>query len=422
MAGVLSGLNFLLVIVIGFYWDVAWHIDNGRDVELFTPSHVMILVGLGGLIYTAYLTMLFATLEDAKTGFRVAMVRVPWSALLLLSLGVGGVAAFPLDNLWHEAYGLDVTLWSPTHLQLLGGGSLATLALFLMCAEALPSARPTLLGRFIMALTGGTVLVGLSTFLGEFDFGVPQFQALYLPILIVAAASMALVLARLALGPWGAVKVAVVYLVLRGFVALAVGGALDHTVPRFPLYLPSALLVEAAAVAVGTRSRLRLAVVAGGLVGTVGVALELVWVRVSGWAATGAMPTSMLVKMLVVVPLAAVAAVGAGCRHRPGVPGRRRARRRPGGQDPGGRAGACGRGARGGAGLSAAPERGRRRGRDPHGGGRGPGVRRGPARAGRRRRRGDGLRGDVVAGRGPGDRLLRRGRAPACTARRTRCR
>ncbi len=314
MAGVLSGLLFLLVIVIGFYWDVAWHIDNGRDVELFTPSHVMILVGLGGLIYTAYLTMLFATLEDVKSGFRVGMVRVPWSALLLLTLGIGGVAAFPLDNLWHEAYGLDVTLWSPTHLQLLGGGSLATLALFLMCAESLPSARPTLLGRFILALTGGTVLVGLSTFLGEFDFGVPQFQALYLPILIVAAASMALVLARLALGPWGAVKVAVVYLVLRGFVALAVGGALDHTVPRFPLYLPSALLVEAAAVAVGTRSRLRLAIVAGGLVGTVGVALELVWVRVSGWAASGAMPTSMLVKMLVVVPVAAVATavLGAG--------------------------------------------------------------------------------------------------------------
>ena len=202
MAGVLSGLHFLLVVVVGFYWDVAWHIDNGRDVELFTPSHVMILVGLGGLIYTAYLTMLFATLEDVKSGIRVGFVRVPWSALLLLSLGVGGVAAFPLDNLWHEAYGLDVTLWSPTHLQLLGGGSLATLALFLMCAEALPAARPTLLGRFIMALTGGTVLVGLSTFLGEFDFGVPQFQAIYLPILIVAAASMALVLARLALGPW----------------------------------------------------------------------------------------------------------------------------------------------------------------------------------------------------------------------------
>src|SRR5215210_7499750 len=31
MAGTLSGLIMLLVVVIGFYWDVAWHIDNGRD-------------------------------------------------------------------------------------------------------------------------------------------------------------------------------------------------------------------------------------------------------------------------------------------------------------------------------------------------------------------------------------------------------
>jgi hypothetical protein len=125
---------------------------------------------------------------------------------------------------------------------------------------------------------------------------------------------MALVLGRLALGPWGAVKAVVAYLVLRSFVAFAVGGALGHTVPRFALYVPSALLVEAAAGAVGSRSRLRLAVVAGGLVGTVGVALELVWVRVSGWAATGSMPTSMLVKMVLVVPPAAVAAavLGAG--------------------------------------------------------------------------------------------------------------
>ena len=314
MAGVLSGLLFLLVVVIGFYWDVAWHIDNGRDVQLYTPSHVMILVGLGGIVYTAYLTMLFATLDKARTGFRVAMVQVPWSSLLLLALGFGGVAAFPLDNLWHQAYGLDVTLWSPTHLQLLGGGSLATLALFLMCAEALPDARPTALGRFIMAVTGGTVLVGLSTFLGEFDFGVPQFQALYLPLLIVVAAGLALVLGRLALGPWGAVKVALAYLVLRGFLSLAVGGTLGHTVPRFPLYLPSALLVEAAAVVVSTRSRLRLAVVAGALVGTVGLAFELVWVRASGWAAAGPMPASMLVKLVVLAPVAAVAAavLGAG--------------------------------------------------------------------------------------------------------------
>ena len=313
MAGVLSGLLFLLILVIGFYWDVAWHIDYGRDVDLFTPSHTMILVGLGGLVYTAFLTMGFATLDKARVGFKYGVANVPWSSVLLLCLGFGGMAAFPLDNLWHEAYGIDVTLWSPTHLQLVGGGALGTLGLFLMCAEALPFARPTIVGRAIFALTGGTVLVALTAVQGEFDYGVPQFQALYLPLLIMVAAGIGLVLARVALGPWGAVKVVLVYLVLRGFLALVVGGVLNHTVPRFPLYLASALAVEAAAAWVGVRSRLRFAVVAGVLVGTFGLVGELAWVRLSGWS-TASMPASLALKVALLGPVAAVAAsvLGAG--------------------------------------------------------------------------------------------------------------
>ncbi len=313
MAGVLSGLLFLLILVIGFYWDVAWHIDYGRDVDLFTPSHTMILVGLGGLVYAAFLTMGFATLDKARVGFKYGVANVPWSSVLLLALGFGGMAAFPLDNLWHETYGIDVTLWSPTHLQLVGGGALGTLALFSMLGEALPGARPTAVGRGIFVLTGGTVLVALSAVQAEFDYGVPQFQALYLPLLIMIAAGMALVLARIALGPWGAVKVVLVYLGLRGLLALVVGGVFNHTVPRFPLYLASALAVEAAAAWVGTRSRLRFGVVAGALVGTVGLVGELAWVRLSGWAPVP-MPPSMAMKVLLLAPAAAVAAalLGAG--------------------------------------------------------------------------------------------------------------
>ena len=313
MAGVLSGLLFLLILVIGFYWDVAWHIDNGRDTQLFTPSHTMILVGLGGLVYAAFLTMGFATLDKARVGFKYGVANVPWSSVLLLCLGFGGMAAFPLDNLWHETYGIDVTLWSPTHLQLVGGGALGTVALFLMLAEALPFARPTAVGRAIFVLTGGTVLVALSAVQAEFDYGVPQFQALYLPLLIMVAAGLGLVLARIALGPWGAVKVVGVYLVLRVFLALVVGGVLHHTVPRFPLYLASALAVEGAAALVGTRSRLRFGVVAGALVGTVGLIGELVWVSASGWAPVP-MPPSMAVKVFLLGPVAAIAAglLGAG--------------------------------------------------------------------------------------------------------------
>ncbi|MDQ6613361.1 MAG: hypothetical protein M3083_00970 [Actinomycetota bacterium] len=313
MAGVLSGLWSLLVLVIGFYWDVAWHIDNGRDTQLFTVPHVMILVGLAGLIYTAGLTVLFASLEDADVGLRIGPVRVPWSALLLLALGGGAIAAFPLDNLWHKAYGIDVTLWSPTHLQLVAGGSLGTIGLFLLCAEALPFARPSQLGRGIYALTTGTMLVGLSTFQGEFDFGVPQFQALYFPLLITAAAAVALVVARVALGRWGAVKVALSYLLLRGFIALVVGGALHHSVPRFPLYLPSALAVELAAWWVGEGRRLRLAVAAGTLVGTLGLVGELAWVRLSGWSSyTPSLSLAAKTALLGPVVALAAAVLGAG--------------------------------------------------------------------------------------------------------------
>lgn len=313
MAGVLSGLWSLLVVVIGFYWDVAWHIDNGRDTQLFTVPHVMILVGLGGLLYTAGLAVLFATLDDAPVGVRLGILRIPWSSILLFALGAGAVAGFPLDNLWHKAYGVDVTLWSPTHLQLVGGGSLGTIGVLLMCAEALPFARPTRLGRGILVLTASTVLVGVSTFQGEFDYGVPQFQVLYFPLLVAAAAGFALVLARVALGRWGALKVALLYLGLRGFIAVVVGGAFHYTVPRFPLYLPAALAVEGAAWLVGDKGRLRLALVAGALVGTVGVAGELIWARASGWFTSPA-PADALVKTALLAPVAALAAavLGAG--------------------------------------------------------------------------------------------------------------
>lgn len=312
MAGVLSSMVMLLIVVVGFYWDVAWHIDHGRDIVLFTPSHVMILVGLGGLAYAGIVAILFATVDDAPVGFGLWGLRVPYSAALLLALGSGAALGFPLDELWHRAYGIDVTLWSPTHLQLVGGGSAATIAALLMCAEGLPAARPNRLGRAIVVLTAGTVLVGMSTFQGEFDFGVPQFQVLYQPLLVMAAAGFSLVLARVALGPWGALKVALVALALRGLLALTVGGALGHTVPRFPLYVGSALLVEAVAWRVGTASRLRLAVLAGLAVGTVGLASEGAWALATGWWHTA--PAPLVIGASLLGPVAAVAAavLGAG--------------------------------------------------------------------------------------------------------------
>ncbi|MGQ0521024.1 MAG: hypothetical protein ACT4PX_07730 [Actinomycetota bacterium] len=283
MAGVLTGLLALAVAVIGLYWDVAWHIDFGRDKDLFTPSHTMILLGLSGMMFASLIAVIFATLDKAPVGFRFAGLTIPWSALMLAVLGLGGTAAFPLDELWHRAYGVDVTLWSPSHLQLVAGGSLGPIAVLLMLLEGRPRSQSTILGHIIEATTAGAVLVGLSTFQGEFDFGVPQFQALYLPILITVAAGFSLVLARLALGAGGAISALAAFLFLRVSIGLIVGGALNHTFPRFPLYLAGAVCVEVVALLAGTRNTLRFGLIAGAAVGTVGLAGEMFWVDASGW-------------------------------------------------------------------------------------------------------------------------------------------
>lgn len=311
MAGSLSGLMALLIAVIGFYWDVAWHVDFGRDTVLFTPSHVMILVGFGMLGWAAMISVLFASIDEAETALRIGPnrgIRIPMSAILMAFFAIGGVTAFPFDALWHQAYGVDVTLWSPTHIMLVAGGSFATLACWLMIAEVRKFSKPNMLGRGIYALAAGATLAGLSTLQGEFDFGVSQYQALYLPVMIAVAAGFGLVLARIALGPYGTFKAIIAYTVVRGFVSfVAIGGGLHHTTPLFPFYIVSACVVEGVAYWLGTENRLKFAAVAGVGVGTIGMMGDfMILAAMHGW--TQSMPTEMLVKALVLGPIGAVAA------------------------------------------------------------------------------------------------------------------
>jgi hypothetical protein len=314
MAGILTGLLFLLVAAVGLYWDVAWHVDFGRDIgTLFTPPHVTILLGLGGLIFASVISISFATAQEAPTKLRFGKLRVPYGGLLLGVMGLLAIAAFPLDNLWHWAYGIDVTLWSPTHLQLVTGGSMGTFAVVLLLAEALPFSKPKPFGRFWMAVACGAVLTATCTYLGEFDFRVPQFNPVYLPILTMVGAGFALVFARIALGKWGAVKAAVAFLVIRTAVSALVA-SLHHEFAMFPLFLPSALAVELAAWWIGTEDRLKFGLVAGALIGTVGLVGESIWYSVSGWFPAGPNSAQLILPTLLLATPAAIAAavLGAG--------------------------------------------------------------------------------------------------------------
>ena len=124
----------------------------------------------------------------------------------------------------------------------------------------------------------GALLLGLSTFQAEFDFGVPQFQLIFQPLLIMLAAGVALVAARIWLGPGAALGAALFFLAMRGLMALLVGPVLGEPTPHFPLYIVEAALVEL--IALRVKRPLPFALAAGAAIGTVGLAAEWAWTHI----------------------------------------------------------------------------------------------------------------------------------------------
>jgi len=283
----------LVVAVFGFYWDVAWHIDKGRDDGPFsTPAHYPIIIGLLGIAIAGIASLTLDT-DDHPHGVRLPKLgRVSVGGTLLTLCGLVALAGFPLDDVWHTLFGQDVTLWGPTHIQMIGGASLATIAAWILREEGTRRApelhrnaldRPGLGGRltrYADIAVGGAVLIGLSTLQGEFDFGVPQFRAVYHPLLIMLAAGIALVAARVRTGRGGALAAAVVFIAIRGSLTLLIGPGLGRTTLHFPLYLAEAALVELVALVVSTRRQILFGAVSGLLIGTVGLAAEWGWSQV----------------------------------------------------------------------------------------------------------------------------------------------
>src|SRR5437764_4128463 len=271
----------LLIAVFGFYWDVAWHIDKGRDEgPLSTPAHYPIIIGLLG-IAVAGVTSLALDTDDHAHGLSLPRIgRVSIGGALLLLCGTIALAGFPLDDVWHALFGQDVTLWGPTHIQMIGGASLATLALWMLAEEGRRHRRRVSLpwvSEHRDVLAGGAFLLGLSTLQGEFDFGVPQFRQLYHPVLLMLAAGIGLVAVRIRAGRGGALKAAAFFLLVRGGLSLLVGPVLGRRTLHFPLYLAEAALVEVTALLVGTERQFSFGLACGALIGTIGLAAEWAW-------------------------------------------------------------------------------------------------------------------------------------------------
>jgi len=280
----------LITALFGLYWDVSLHLGVGRDDGPFgTPAHWFILAGLFGIVMAGFFAMCLPEKKEGPTFIKITRDwYVPLGGVLMFAAGSFSLLGFPLDDQWHRLFGQDVTLWGPTHLMLIGGASMTLLAIAVLQVESVRVMKQTgaihterwWVRHLRRVWLPGGMLIALSTFQLEFDLGVPQFQLIFQPILIMLAAGVTLVAARVWLGRGAAFGAVAFFLVMRGLLAVSVGG-LGEAPAHFPLYIVEAALVEGLAFVVSPKRRpLVFGAWCGVLLGTVGLAAEWGWSHV----------------------------------------------------------------------------------------------------------------------------------------------
>jgi hypothetical protein len=275
----------LICALFGFIWDVSLHIGKGRDPgPLANPAHYFILFGLFLLFIAGCMACVLPYDKPGPSAVRITRTwYAPVSGILMAGCGLYALTGFPLDDVWHRIFGQDVTLWGPTHLMMIGGAGFSTLTALMLNHEGRKTmgedAPPDGIGvKFIQYLGFGGVVVGLSVYQIEFDFGVPQFRQVFQPMLIAAAAAFGLVAARITLGRGAAIIAAILAIALRGGVALVVGPILGSPINWFPLYLGPAIVVELIALTPLIKRPILFGLISGLGVSTVGLWLESFWI------------------------------------------------------------------------------------------------------------------------------------------------
>lgn len=132
------------LVTLGGQVDVSWHRSIGRDT-FWTPPHMMVYAcGLIAGISCGW--MILATTLGCRDDLRESAVtmfglRAPLGAFVTAWGGLLMLYSAPVDNWWHNAYGLDVQVVSPPHVLLLAGTAAVGLGTLLLAAAHMNRAR-----------------------------------------------------------------------------------------------------------------------------------------------------------------------------------------------------------------------------------------------------------------------------------------
>ena len=234
----------VLLFLIGGTWDVSWHIVAGRET-FWSPPHLVLYAGIL-LIFATALHGVSSAWQSARLPTASSLIGIAGSAMAL--------ASAPLDDFWHRVYGLDVTIWSPPHVLLIGGVALASFSAIVGISQVVSRAAGgaswhALSTGWTPATTalfsaGGLFIAVGGAALAEYDFDVARVPVSYHPPLLTALTAFGLVLtARAGRRVGGATLTAATFTILRVLLDWIQQG-LSMPRPEVPLVLIAAPVID----------------------------------------------------------------------------------------------------------------------------------------------------------------------------------
>ena len=206
-------------VMVGVYWDISWHMTIGRDT-FWTPAHL--LIQAGGLIagvtsgYVALRTTFAGTAEQRAASVGFWGFRAPLGAWVCI-WGCGAMlTSAPLDNWWHNAYGVDVQIISPPHMVLALGIVAITLGALLLTLARQNQTTGREQERFaaLFTIAAAFWLMNVWVMLSEYSYKEFMHGGLYYRVAATYYPLVLLTTARANTLRWPATKAAAVYMAL----------------------------------------------------------------------------------------------------------------------------------------------------------------------------------------------------------------
>ncbi len=129
----------------GLAWDIRWHLLLGRN-SFWIPPHMVIYSAVGAVGLLALALVLIETLcyhhgfpgvDDRSTVRIWGVFHAPLGSIVTGFGPLIALVAAPLDNWWHQLFGIDAVLWSPFHLLGATGGLLGVIGIgYLFASES----------------------------------------------------------------------------------------------------------------------------------------------------------------------------------------------------------------------------------------------------------------------------------------------